>query len=88
MALLSAARNQMNANLAEQTYDRINKVFPQSNDLFASASVLLANVYESIGDTDKASDIRIQLNKSGIKRKIGLSWTVVNGQIYVSLHKN
>lgn len=88
MALLSAARNQMNANLAEQTYDRINKVFPQSNDLFASASVLLANVYESIGDTDKASDIRIQLNKSGVKRKIGLSWTVVNGQIYVSLHKN
>jgi len=61
----------------------MKKIFPQSNDLLTSASTLLSNVYGSIGDIDKASDIKIQLNKSHAKRKVGLSWTVVNGQVYV-----
>ncbi|CAF4461467.1 unnamed protein product [Rotaria socialis] len=82
MALLSGARNRMNANLAQQIYDRMNKVFPQSDDSLVSAATLLANVYGSIGDIDKASDIRIQLTKSGAKKKSGLSWTVVDGQVY------
>ncbi|CAF3317577.1 unnamed protein product [Rotaria socialis] len=72
----------MNANLAQQIYDRMNKVFPQSDDSLVSAATLLANVYGSIGDIDKASDIRIQLTKSGAKKKSGLSWTVVDGQVY------
>ncbi|CAM4763497.1 unnamed protein product [Rotaria magnacalcarata] len=82
MALLSGARNQINANLAQQIYDRMSKVFPQSDDSLVSAAILLANVYGSIGDIDKASDIRTQLTKSGAKKKIGLSWTVVDGQVY------
>ncbi|CAF2082273.1 unnamed protein product, partial [Rotaria magnacalcarata] len=82
MALLSGARNRMNANLAQQIYDRMNKVFSQSDDSLVSAATLLANVYGSIGDIDKASDIRIQLTKSGAKKKSGLSWTVVDGQVY------
>ncbi|CAF1982108.1 unnamed protein product, partial [Rotaria magnacalcarata] len=71
MALLSGARNHMNANLAQQIYDRMNEVFPQLDDSLVSAATLLANVYGSIGDIDKASDIRTQLTKSGAKKKIG-----------------
>jgi hypothetical protein len=61
----------------------MKKLFPQSDDLLISASTLLANVYGSIGDIDRASDIRTELYKSNAKKKIGLSWTVINGQLYV-----
>jgi hypothetical protein len=83
VALLSGARNEKNSHLSQEIYDRMKKLFPQSDDLLTSASTLLANVYGSIGDIDRASDIRTQLNKSNAKKKIGLSWTVINGQLYV-----
>ena len=85
MALLSGARNVKNNNLSQQLYDRMKKHFPQSKDPLISASILLANVYASTGNIDKASDIRIRLNQSGAKKKMGLTSTVVNGQVYVSL---
>jgi hypothetical protein len=88
VALLSGARNEKNSHLAQQIYDQMKKRFPQSDDLLTSAAILLANVYGSIGDIDKASDIRIQLSTSGAKKRIGLTWTVVNGEVHVSLHTN
>ena len=86
MALLSGARNGRNVDLAELIFDRIKKLFPELTDSLTSASILLANVYGSTGHMEKASDIRYQLTKRGAKKKIGLSWTVVNGQVYVSLN--
>ena len=85
VALLSGARNVKNNSLSQQVYDRMKKLFPESQDPLISASILLANVYASTGDIDKASDIR---NQSGVKKKIGLSSTVINGQLYVSLYTN
>ncbi|CAM4794541.1 unnamed protein product [Rotaria magnacalcarata] len=82
MALLSGARNEKNSDLSQNIYDRMKNLFPQMTNPLISAAVLLANVYASSGDIDKASDIRIQLNKSGLKKKIGLTWTVTNGEIY------
>ena len=84
MILLSGARNVRNSNLSQNIYDRMKKLFPQMVDPLGTAAILLANVYASSGEIDKASAIRIQLNKSGIKKKIGHSWTSVNGQIFVS----
>jgi hypothetical protein len=83
--LLSGARNVKNSNLSQNIYDRMKKLFPQMVNSLLSAAILLANTYASSGEMDKASNIRIQLNKSGIKKKIGLSWTSVNGQLFVSL---
>ena len=83
--MLSGARNVNNAHLSQKIYDLMKKRFPQMTDRLISATVLLANVYAASGDIDKASDIRIQLQQSGAKKKIGLSWTVVNGQVFVSL---
>ncbi len=85
VALLSGARNKNNYYLAENIYNRMKKLFPDSSDQSTAASILLANIYASTGDIEKAGDIRNQLGKSGAKKKIGLSWTVVNGKIYVSL---
>ncbi len=84
MPFLSGARNQKNTYLYQQIFDRMKKLFPALHNQLATASILLANVYASSGDINKASDIRIQLRKSSVKKQVGLSWTVTNGQIYVS----
>ena len=87
VALLSGARNVSNIHLSQNVYDRMKKLFPQISDPLMSAAILLTNVYASSGHIDKASNIRIQLNKSGLKKRIGLSWTVTNGQLFVSLQQ-
>jgi len=85
VALLSGARNAKNSYLSQQIFDRMKKNFPGIPNSLTSASILLANVYASSGDFKKAADIRFQLNKLGTKKKIGLSRSVVNQQVYVSL---
>ncbi|CAF1590895.1 unnamed protein product [Adineta ricciae] len=87
MALLSAARNRRNEQLVESIHHRMKKLFPRLPDLITSATVLLANLYGSTGDMDKASSIRSELSRSGAKKKPGLSWTAVDGELYVSLRK-
>ena len=82
--MLSGARNANNSDMSQQIYDRMVKLFPQSNHSLTSAAVLLANVYGSSGQIDKASDIKTQLYQSDAKKRIGLAWTVTNGQLFVS----
>ncbi len=86
MPFLSGARNQKNSHLSQQIFDRMKKLFPELHNQLATASILLANVYASSGEIEKASDIRIQLHKSGIKKQVGLAWTAPDGKIFVSLH--
>ena len=85
VALLSGARNEKNIHLSEKVYERMKKLFSGSTNSLISAAVLLANIYESTGYTDHAADVRIELNRFDSKKKTGLSWTVIDGQIYVSL---
>ncbi|CAF0885705.1 unnamed protein product [Adineta ricciae] len=82
MALLSGARNVNDSHLAQDIYNRMKKLFPQNADPLTAAAVLLTNVYASSGDMRKASDIQNQLQSSGAKKKVGLSWTAVNGQLF------
>jgi hypothetical protein len=82
--LLSGARNQKNSYLSEKVYHRMKILFPQMKDPLISGAILLANTYASSGDIEKASNIRTELHKSGAKKTIGLTWTVVNGQIFVN----
>lgn len=58
--------------------------FPDSTTYKTAATVLLANTYAAQSDFSRASDIRLKLNQSGVKKLTGLSWTVVNGQVVVS----
>ncbi|CAF1622168.1 unnamed protein product [Adineta ricciae] len=82
MALLSGARNEKNSDLAQNVYNRMKILFPLTKDSLTSASVLLANTYASIGDIKKSSDIRMGLHRSGAKKKVGKSMTVVDGEVY------
>ncbi|CAF1282461.1 unnamed protein product [Adineta ricciae] len=84
-AILSGARNSRNTELSQRIHDRMQKLFPRDKDSLTAATILLANVYASTGESEKASDIRSKLSKSGAKKKIGLSWTTINGEVFVSL---
>ena len=82
--VLSGARNAKNAVIAEKTTRRMQELFPEfKNDLIA-ADILLANTLASTGDFDKSSSIRWKLSQNGSKKKPGLSWTEVHGELVVS----
>ena len=85
VALLSGARNEKDSRLAQVVYEQMKKLFPESTRSMVPASVLLANVYAASGDLDRASDIRRELQRSGMKKQPGLSWTAVQGKMYVSI---
>jgi hypothetical protein len=87
VAVLSGARNQRNGHLGEHIVDRMKTLFPDLKSALTSASVLLANIYGSLGDREKASDIRTELSQSGAKKVAGRSWTMPDGKIYVSLFR-
>ncbi|CAF4242472.1 unnamed protein product, partial [Rotaria magnacalcarata] len=65
VALLSGARNQKNSKLAQEVVDRIRMLFPDVKGSLLPASILLANTYASSGDIEKATNIKIELHKSG-----------------------
>ncbi|CAF1295049.1 unnamed protein product [Didymodactylos carnosus] len=81
MSILSAARNQRNPSLAQKIFDRIQPHFHNQQDYSTSAAVLLANTYALSGDWSAASDIRMKMNQSGMRKMAGLSWTVVDEKI-------
>ncbi|CAF1658967.1 unnamed protein product, partial [Rotaria magnacalcarata] len=81
-ALLSGARNQKNSKLLQEVVDRMQKLFPNMKDSLLAASILLANVYASSGDIGKATDIKIELHKSGGKKQIGVTVTDIDGKLW------
>ncbi|CAF0915089.1 unnamed protein product [Adineta ricciae] len=82
MSLLSGARNANNQRLSEKMFERMKRTFPHLVDSLTSASVLLANAYASTGELDRALVIRDQLQQSGQRKKVGLVWTELNGEIF------
>ena len=84
VALLSGCRNYKNIDLAEEVHRRMLQHFPEAHDSMTAATVLLANTVASSGDTDKAWDVRMLLNRPDVRKTVGLSWTTVNSKFYVS----
>ena len=84
VAFLSGARNERNSQLSEEIVDRMRNLFPDLKNRLVSASILLANVHASQGDIEKSTEIRIQLNKLGMKKRIGASFTEINGKLLES----
>ncbi|UJR29805.1 hypothetical protein I4U23_017349 [Adineta vaga] len=82
MALLSGARNNKDIEIAKKIFHRIQQHFPDLKNRLTSASILLCNVYTSVGEIEKSSNIKNSLNQIGLKKTVGLSWTETNGQIY------
>jgi cell division protein YceG involved in septum cleavage len=84
VSLLSGTRNQRNSSLSEQIYNQIQKNFPNYKEELIPAAILLANTYQSSDNAEKATVIKNMLNHSRAKKQQGLSWTEVNGKIFVS----
>lgn len=84
VSLLSGVRNAKDDQLAQQVYNRMKELFPYSEELFTVGLTLLENTYSLTGNIEKAIEIRSELTQSGLKKIPGLSWTVINGQIFVS----
>ncbi|CAF3834221.1 unnamed protein product [Rotaria magnacalcarata] len=82
MALLSGARNNRNMTLSEKIYNRMKTLFPDQKQGLLSGSILLSNVYSSLGKYEQAKNLRYHEKKElGVKVKIGLSWTEVYGEL-------
>lgn len=64
-------------------------LFPDKKSDMISASILLSNVYSSLGDDHRVETIRAnRIKQFGNKVQVGLSWTEIDGEIFVRLHKN
>ena len=87
VALLSGARNEKNTDLAEEVFEQMKRLFPGLTNPLIAASVLLSNTLASSGNIRRATEIRKNFNPAGAKKKIGLSWTVIDGHFYVSPRK-
>ena len=86
MALLSSARNHRHSYLAETVYNRMKSLFPGNKSYLVSASILVSNTYASIGENQKAEQVRNdRLKHYGQKVKAGVTWTTIDGQIMVKL---
>jgi len=82
--MLSGARNCRHFVLSEKIYNRMKILFPDHTDKLISGSILLGNIYSSLGDYEKAETIRSdRIKQYGKKVKAGLSWTEVDGEIAV-----
>jgi hypothetical protein len=59
-------------------------LFPEENEALVSGSILLSNIYTSLGDYERAEDIRLtRIKEFGKKVKPGSAWTEVNGELVV-----
>jgi hypothetical protein len=84
VAILSGARNSRQQILSKQIYDRMKKLFPDEKKTLISGSILLCNIYSSLGDHEEAENIRLnRIKELGTKVKPGVSWTEFNGEISV-----
>ena len=87
-ALLSGARNANNSDLSESIYNRMKNLFPQMSDSLKASAILLANVYAASNEVEKAREMKARVLHSPGKKKIGITWTSINGEIYVSLEEH
>lgn len=84
VAILSGARNARHSVLSEKIYQRMKLLFPDEKDSLISGSILLCNIYSSLGDHEKAQDIRLnRINELGKKVQPGVAWTEMDGEIAV-----
>ncbi|CAF4484941.1 unnamed protein product, partial [Rotaria magnacalcarata] len=58
--MLSAARNYRLVALSEKLYNRMRLLFPDENFHLISASILLSNIYSSLGYNQEVKEIRIE----------------------------
>jgi hypothetical protein len=81
--MLSGARNEKNAYLSQKIFDRIRLLFGNNGNFLSAATVLLANTYGLNGDFAQASELRMKMSQSNMKKLPGRSSAIVNGKLVV-----
>ncbi|CAF1159522.1 unnamed protein product [Adineta steineri] len=82
MAILSGARNSRNSIVSEKIYERMKLLFQNEKDTLTSGSILLSNIYSSLGQHEEAQHIRLnRIKQVGKKVQPGLAWTEKDGEI-------
>lgn len=85
VTMISGARNQRQPFLSQRLYDRMKCLFPDHRSELVAASILLSNTYLSVGDEQRAQEVRLdRIQQFGKKVKPGLTWTAVNGELLVT----
>jgi hypothetical protein len=85
VAVLSGARNRRQSDLAQKLYDRMRSLFPHHKSDLIAASILVGNIYSSIGDYGQSQEIRNdRLKHYGAKVTPGITWSEVNDELVVS----
>ena len=83
-AILSGARNHRDSIVSEKIFNRMKWLFPDQKDTLISGSILLSNIYTSLGEQQRAQNIRLnRITEWGGSIKVGLAWTEVNDKIVV-----
>ncbi|CAF3356567.1 unnamed protein product [Rotaria socialis] len=81
-AMLSAARHYRHVALSEKLYNRMRLLFPDEKSHLISASILLSNIYSSLGYNQEVKEIRLErIKQFGKNITVGVAWTEVNGQV-------
>ena len=84
VAIMSGARNCRDSIRCERLYSKMKIIFPHHKNELISASILLSNMYASLGNTDQVALIRSdRIKDHGNKVTPGMSWTEKNGEIVV-----
>jgi hypothetical protein len=84
VSILSGTRNSRDHILSENIYKRMKSLFPDQKDSLISGSILLCNTYSSVGEHDRATDIRFnRIKELGGKVKPGMAWTEKDGKLVV-----
>ena len=85
VAIMSGTRNCRDSVRCEKLYKRMTLLFPRHKDDLISASILLSNIYSSLGDDDQAALIRSnRIRDHGKKVMPGMTWTEKDGEIAVT----
>jgi hypothetical protein len=66
--MLSSARNDKNVYLSQKIFDRIHLLFGNDEHSLSSATVLLANTYGLNEDFARASELRMKMSQSNMKK--------------------
>ena len=83
VSILSGARNCKNISQSQKIYNRMLTNITDHEQYLTSATVLVANTFALAGDKSMASEIRMKLNRPDLKKVVGQSWTVVDGEVFV-----
>lgn len=84
MSVLSSARNQRDSDLAEKIFNRMKQLFADQREQLESAQILVVNTFASSGRSSQAEQIRLKFDRDQPKKKVAISMTVVDNQIWVS----